>query len=168
MVEWRRHFHRHPELSFEEFRTSEMIAGLLESWGLEVRRGVAGTGVIGTLRGARPGKTVALRADIDAVPIQDQKTCDYASRTPGVMHARGHDGHTAQLLAVARYYSLRREETAGTRVFLFQPAEESLPGGAAAMIREGALDGVAAVFGCHLWTPFPYGVVATRPGPVMA
>jgi len=168
MVEWRRHFHRHPELSFQEYRTSERIAGLLESWGLEVRRGIAGTGVIGTLRGARPGKTVALRADIDALPIQDQKTCEYASQTPGVMHACGHDGHMAQLLAVARYYSLRREETAGTRVFLFQPAEETLPGGAAAMIREGALDGVAAVFGCHLWTPMPYGMVATRPGPLMA
>jgi amidohydrolase len=168
MVAWRRHLHRHPELSFQEFETSRWIADLLEAWGLDVRRGVAGTGVVGVLRGGRPGRTIALRADIDALPIQDAKTCEYASRVNGVMHACGHDGHTAQLLAVARYYSLRREETAGARVFLFQPGEEVLPGGAVGMIRDGALDGVDAIYGAHLWTPFPYGVVATRPGPVMA
>ncbi len=168
MVGWRRHLHRHPELSFQEFETSKMIADLLESWGLEVRRGVAGTGVVAKLTGGLPGRTVALRADIDALPIQDGKTCGYASGTPGVMHACGHDGHTAELLAVARYYSLHREETEGTRVFLFQPGEEVLPGGALSMIAEGALDGVDAIYGVHLWTPLPYGVVATRPGPLMA
>lgn len=168
MVEWRRYLHRHPELSFQEFKTSSWIAEKLEAWGLEVTRGVAGTGIVARLRGGRPGRTIALRADIDALPIQDEKTCEYASTVPGVMHACGHDGHTAELLAVARYYSLHREETAGTRVFLFQPAEEVLPGGAVGMIAAGALVGVDAVYGVHLWSPFPYGVVATRPGPLMA
>jgi amidohydrolase len=168
MTAWRRRLHRHPELSFREYETSRMIADLLESWGFQVRRGVAGTGVVAVLRGAKPGRTIALRADIDALPIQDGKSCDYASAEAGVMHACGHDGHTAELLAVARYYSMLREETAGTRVFLFQPGEEVLPGGAVGMIREGALDGVDAVYGVHLWTPLRYGVVATRPGPMMA
>ncbi|MBB6677228.1 M20 metallopeptidase family protein [Cohnella lubricantis] len=168
MVEWRRHLHRHPELSFKEVQTSSWIAERLEAWGLEVTRGVAGTGVIARLKGGRPGRTIALRADIDALPIQDEKTCEYASTVPGVMHACGHDGHTAQLLAVARYYTLHREETAGTRVFLFQPAEEVLPGGAVSMIAAGALEGVDAVYGVHLWSPFPYGIAASRPGPLMA
>lgn len=168
MVEWRRHLHRHPELSFKEVRTSSWIADKLEAWGLDVTRGAAGTGVIARLKGGRPGRTIALRADIDALPIQDEKACEYASTVPGVMHACGHDGHTAQLLAVARYYSLQREETAGTRVFLFQPAEEVLPGGALGMIAAGALEGVDAVYGVHLWSPLPYGIAASRPGPLMA
>ena len=145
-----------------------MIADLLSSWGLDVRRGVAGTGVVATLVGGLPGRTIALRADIDALPIQDEKDVPYKSTVPGVMHACGHDGHTAELLAVAKYYSLHREETKGTRVFLFQPGEEFLPGGAVSMIAEGALDGADAVFGVHLWTPMPFGVVGTRPGPFMA
>jgi amidohydrolase len=168
MVKWRRHLHRNPELSFKEFATSRMIADLLESWGLEVRRSTAGTGVMAKLEGALPGRTIALRADMDALPIADEKTCEYASTVPGVMHACGHDAHTAELLAAARYYSTRKEHTAGTRVFLFQPAEELLPGGAQGMIAEGAMDGVDAVYGVHLWSPLPYGTVATRPGAFMA
>ncbi|MFD0671837.1 M20 family metallopeptidase [Cohnella sp. GCM10027633] len=168
MVEWRRHLHANPELSFKEFETSKMIAGLLSSWGLDVRTGVAGTGVIGTLVGGKPGRTIAMRADIDALPIQDEKDAAYKSTVPGVMHACGHDGHTSELLAVAKYYSLRRDETEGTRVFLFQPGEEFLPGGATAMIADGALDGVDAVYGVHLWSPMPYGFAGTRPGPFMA
>ncbi|TFE31887.1 amidohydrolase [Cohnella luojiensis] len=168
MVKWRRHLHQNPELSFHEFETSRMIAELLEAWGLEVRRGVAGTGIVAKLRGGLPGRTIALRADIDALSIQDVKDCSYRSQVSGVMHACGHDGHTAQLLAVARYYSLHRNETAGTRVFLFQPGEEVLPGGAIRMIEDGALDGVDAIYGVHLWTPMPYGTAATRPGPFMA
>jgi amidohydrolase len=168
MVEWRRHLHQHPELSFHEYETSRMIADLLESWGLEVRRGIAGTGIVAKLIGGLPGRTIALRADIDALSIQDDKSCSYRSTISGVMHACGHDGHTAQLLAVARYYSLNREETAGTRVFLFQPGEEILPGGAIRMIEEGALDGVDVIYGIHLWSPLPYGKAATRPGPIMA
>ncbi|MFC4598821.1 M20 metallopeptidase family protein [Cohnella hongkongensis] len=168
MVQWRRHLHRHPELSFQEYKTSAMIAELLEKWGLEVRRGVAGTGVVARLAGGRPGRTIALRADIDALPIQDAKACEYRSEVPGVMHACGHDGHTAELLAVARYYSLHRDETAGSRLFLFQPGEETLPGGAIRMIEDGALDGVDAIYGVHLWSPMPCGTAATRSGPFMA
>ncbi|MBB6735874.1 M20 metallopeptidase family protein [Cohnella zeiphila] len=168
MVAWRRHLHRHPELSFREEKTSAWIADHLEAWGLDVTRGVAGTGVVAKLTGGRPGRAIALRADIDALPIHDAKSCDYASAVPGVMHACGHDGHTAELLAVARYYSLHREETVGTRLFLFQPAEEVLPGGALGMIGAGAIREADAVYGVHLWSPFPYGTVSTRPGPLMA
>lgn len=168
MVRWRRHLHRNPELSFQEHNTSRMIADLLESWGLQVRRGVAGTGVIAKFTGGLPGRTVALRADIDALPIQDDKETSYKSTVPGVMHACGHDGHTAQLLAVARYYSLHRQETEGTRIFVFQPAEELLPGGAVGMIADGALEGVDVIYGVHLWSPLPYGVVAARAGSFMA
>ncbi|WP_090115383.1 MULTISPECIES: amidohydrolase [unclassified Cohnella] len=167
-VEWRRHLHKHPELSFKETNTAAMIADLLESWGLEVRRGVSGTGVVAKLKGALPGRTVALRADIDALPIHDAKDVAYASQVPGVMHACGHDGHTAQLLAAAKYYADHQKETAGTRVFLFQPGEEVLPGGAIGMIADGALDGVDVIYGIHLWTPLPIGTIATRPGPLMA
>lgn len=168
MVKWRRHLHRHPELSFQEHETSAMIAALLEEWGLEVRRGVAGTGIVARLAGGLPGRTIALRSDIDALPIQDAKDCEYRSTVPGVMHACGHDGHMAELLAVAKYYSLHRAETAGTRVFLFQPGEEMLPGGAIRMIEDGALDGVDAIYGVHLWSPLPCGTATTRPGPFMA
>jgi len=168
MVEWRRHLHRQPELSFREFETTAIIAGLLASWGLEVRRQQGGTGVTAKLTGDLPGRCIALRADIDALPIADGKACEYASAVPGVMHACGHDGHTAELLAVARYYSLHKERTAGTRIFLFQPGEEVLPGGAKRMIEDGALDGADAVYGVHLWSPLTYGSVATRPGAFMA
>ncbi len=168
MVKWRRYFHQYPELSFEEYATSDKIAALLAEWGLEVRRASAGTGVAARCVGGLPGRTIALRADIDALPIQDAKPCDYRSSVPGVMHACGHDGHTAQLLAVAKYYSLHREETAGTRVFLFQPGEELLPGGAIRMIEDGGLDEADAVYGVHLWSPMPLGTAATRPGPFMA
>ncbi|MBB6636441.1 M20 metallopeptidase family protein [Cohnella thailandensis] len=168
MIEWRRYLHRHPELSFKEYRTSDWLADKLESWGLQVRRGVAGTGIVARLVGGLPGRTIALRSDIDALAIQDEKTVEYASSVPGVMHACGHDGHMAELLAVACYYSRHQAETAGTRVFLFQPGEEVLPGGAIGMIRDGALEGVDAIYGVHLWSPLPYGVVATRPGPFMA
>ncbi|QJD83492.1 M20 metallopeptidase family protein [Cohnella herbarum] len=168
MVKWRRHLHQHPELSFQEFETSRMIADLLEEWGLEVRRGVAGTGIVAKLAGRLPGRTIALRADIDALAIQDAKDSPYRSSVSGVMHACGHDGHTAQMLAVARYYSLHVEETAGTRLFIFQPAEEVLPGGAIRMVEEGVLEGVDAIYGIHLWSPLPYGTAVTRPGPFMA
>jgi amidohydrolase len=167
MVKWRRHLHENPELSFQEFETARMIADLLESWGLEVRP-IAGTGIVARLTGHLPGRTIALRADIDALAIQDAKSSAYRSKVQGVMHACGHDGHTAQLLAVARYYSLHLSETAGTRVFLFQPGEEVLPGGAIRMIEEGALEGVDAIYGVHLWSPMPYGTASTRPGPFMA
>jgi amidohydrolase len=168
VVEWRRHLHQYPELSFQEKRTPLFIADKLSRWGIDVRTGVGGAGVVGRLKGTKPGPAVALRADMDALPIQDGKSCEYRSKVPGVMHACGHDGHTAALLGVARTLSEFRRDLAGEVVFLFQHAEEVSPGGAKAMIEDGALDGVDVIYGVHLWTPFPVGEVRTAPGPVMA
>ncbi len=168
MVQWRRHLHMHPELSYEEHGTMSFIAQRLRSFGVETRERVGDTGVIGIIRGAKPGKTVALRADMDALPIQDEKQCEYASQVPGVMHACGHDGHTAGLLAVARYFSEHREQLQGEIRLIFQPAEEVCPGGALKMIEAGVLEGVDVIYGVHLWTPIPYGQLASAPGPLMA
>ncbi len=168
MVQWRRHLHMHPELSYQEHGTMSFIAEQLRSFGVETREKVGATGVIGTIRGAKPGKTVALRADMDALPIQDEKQCEYASQVPGVMHACGHDGHVAGLLAVARYFSERRDQLHGEIRLIFQPAEEVCPGGALQMIEDGAIDGVDVIYGVHLWTPIPYGQLASAPGPLMA
>ncbi|WP_397334500.1 amidohydrolase [Paenibacillus sp. 1011MAR3C5] len=168
MVRWRRHLHQHPELSFREKETSLWIAGRLEELGCEVRKNVGGHGLIATIRGELPGPVIALRADIDGLPIQDEKECEYASKVPGVMHACGHDGHTAALLAVADFYSRNRELLEGERRLLFQPAEEVTPGGAIDMIKDGALEGVDVIYGVHLWTPLPYGSAASRPGPFMS
>lgn len=168
MVGWRRYLHQNPELSFQEYRTAEFVAGHLNSWGIEVRTQVGGNGVVGLLRGGEQGPTVALRADMDALPIQDEKSCLYVSKVAGVMHACGHDAHTSTLLGIAKAASRYREKLKGNLVFLFQHAEETTPGGAASMIEDGALDGVDAVFGVHLWTPFPVGQVYAKAGPMMA
>jgi len=168
MVEWRRHLHQHPELSFEEVETPKMIAAILESYGIEVRTNVGGRGVVGTIRGAKPGKTIALRADFDALPIQDEKDVPYKSTVPGVMHACGHDGHTATLLAVAKVLSENRENLAGNVVLLHQHAEEKFPGGASAMIADGCLDGVDYVFGTHLAAQSPVGTYLYKSGYSMA
>ncbi|GAA0135780.1 N-acetyl amino acid acetylase SndC [Paenibacillus sp. YSY-4.3] len=168
MVERRRYLHRHPELSFKEQKTAAYVADVLKELGIDAAVGVGGNGVVGTIRGHLPGKTVALRADMDALPIQDEKTCEYASLVPGVMHACGHDGHTAVLLGVAEYFSTRRGTLQGEIRLIFQPAEEVCPGGALSMIEAGALDGVDVIYGVHLWTPIPVGTAASRPGPLMA
>ncbi|TBL78309.1 M20 metallopeptidase family protein [Paenibacillus thalictri] len=168
MVEWRRYLHQHPELSFHEAETAAFIAKQLDALGISVRTGVGGHGVLGYLQGGKPGPTVALRADIDALPIQDEKACSYASRTSGVMHACGHDAHTATLFGAAAALAEHRDELEGNVVFLFQPAEEISPGGAVPMIQDGALDGVDAIYGVHLWTPFPVGKIASKAGPLMA
>ncbi|MDR6225304.1 M20 metallopeptidase family protein [Desmospora profundinema] len=167
MVRWRRDFHQYPELSFQEERTSKRVAEWLEHCGLQVRTGVGGNGVVGVLEGSS-GPTIALRADMDALAIQDQKSCEYHSRVPGVMHACGHDAHTATLMGVASLLASRRQEIPGKVVFIFQHAEEQIPGGAAQMIADGVLDGVDAIYGVHLWTPLPCGVVGLRQGPLMA
>ncbi len=166
----RRRLHAHPELGFEEYETARFVAERLRDHGLEVQTGIAGTGVVGLLRGGRPGKTVLLRADMDALPIDELNDVPYRSQTPGVMHACGHDGHTAILLGAARVLAERREALAGTVKFVFQPCEERPPGGAARMIEEGVLENptVDAAFGLHLSQQRPLGVVAVLPGPMMA
>ncbi|MBO8165217.1 MAG: amidohydrolase [Brevibacillus sp.] len=168
IVAWRRDFHRHPELSYAESRTAGVVAGFLRQWGLDVREGVNGYGVVADLVGAAPGKTIALRADMDALAIVEETGLPYASEVPGVMHACGHDGHMAALLGAARVLSGMREKIAGTVRFLFQPAEEIPPGGAKGMIEAGALDGVDAIFGLHLWSEYPLGTFYTTLGPMMA
>lgn len=168
MVGWRRYLHQHPELSYYEKETAAYVAKHLQEWGIEVRTGVGGNGVVGRLRGNGGGPTVALRADMDALPIQDEKQCEFSSKVPGVMHACGHDAHTATLLGVAKIMAEHRDKLNGDVVFLFQHAEELSPGGANSMIRDGALDDVDYVYGIHLWTPFPVGTAYCKAGPIMA
>ncbi|MGO4346249.1 amidohydrolase [Paenibacillus sp. MCAF9] len=168
MINWRRHLHQYPELSFHERVTSSWIATQLSELGIEVQTGVGGHGLIATIKGDQPGPVIALRADIDALPIQDEKKCEYASKVPNVMHACGHDAHTSTLLAIASYYSANRSAICGERRLLFQPAEEVTPGGAMPMIKDGALDGVDVIYGVHLWTPLAYGLVSSKPGAFMA
>ncbi len=169
MVALRRDFHRHPELSFQERRTAEIIAERLQKAGLEVRTGIAGTGVVGILRSDKPGKTIAWRADIDALPLSETLDAPFTSGTPGVMHACGHDGHTAIAITLAELMSARHAEVPGTAVFIFQPAEELL-GGAKPMIEAGVLDNprVDEIYGLHLTTQDPAGSVNVRRGPTMA
>src|SRR5688500_7945551 len=169
MVALRRDFHRHPELSFQEKRTAQIIAERLSAAKLEVKTGIAGTGVVGILRGDKPGKTIAWRADIDALPLTEILDAPFASGTPGVMHACGHDGHTAIAITAAEILAARRAELPGTAVFIFQPAEELLSG-AKPMIEAGVLDNprVDEIYGLHLTTQDPTGKVNVRPGPTMA
>ncbi|MGD6963687.1 M20 family metallopeptidase [Fictibacillus phosphorivorans] len=168
MVEIRRHLHQNPELSFEEVETPAFIASYHEKLGLDVRTGVGGRGVVATLKGGKPGKTVALRADFDALPIQEENESPYKSKVPGVMHACGHDGHTASLLVLAKVLAELKNEVEGTIVFIHQHAEELAPGGAIAMIEDGCLDGVDVIYGTHLWATMPTGTIGYRTGPVMA
>lgn len=168
MVSIRRDLHRNPELSFEEVRTPKIIAEYHANLGLEVRTEVGGRGVVATLEGVKPGKTVALRADFDALPIHEENDLSYQSETDGVMHACGHDGHTATLLCVAKVLTAHKDEIAGKIVFIHQFAEELAPGGAKPMIEDGCLDGVDAIFGTHLWSPFDVGTLGYRSEDVMA
>ena len=169
IISWRRHLHQYPELSFHEEKTPQMIAEILEGLNFdEIRTGVGGRGVVGVLRGSRPGAVVALRADFDALPIQDQKEVPYKSKVPGVMHACGHDAHTSQLLGLASVLANHRDQFAGEIRFIFQHAEEESPGGAIQMTQDGAVDGVDAIFGVHLWSMLPVGNVYISPGPIMA
>jgi amidohydrolase len=169
LVALRRDFHRHPELSFEERRTAEIIAERLHAAKLEVRTGLGRTGVVGVLRGDRPGKTIAWRADIDALPLTETFDAPFTSSKPGVMHACGHDGHTAIAITLAEILAARRGEVPGTAVFVFQPAEEVF-GGAEPMIAAGVLDNprVEEIYGLHLTTQTPVGQVGIVPGPSMA
>lgn len=164
LVHFRRDLHMYPELSFQEENTAKKVADKLTELGIEVRTGVGGMGVVGLLRGGKPGKTVALRADFDALPIQDEKDVEYKSRVPGVMHACGHDIHTAALLGVAQVLSEVRDELPGNVVFLHQFAEELPPGGAKAMVEDGCLDGVDVVFGSHVASGLSVGLVGIGSG----
>lgn len=168
MVEIRRHLHQYPELSFEEVETPKLIAEYHEKLGHEVRTGVGGRGVVAVLRGAKPGPTIALRADFDALPIQEENDISYKSKVDGVMHACGHDGHTATLLGLAKALNRMKEDLQGCVVFIHQHAEELIPGGAIAMIEDGCLDGVDVIFGTHLWANCPLGEIGYRTGPFMA
>jgi hippurate hydrolase len=165
----RRDLHAYPEIGFEEVRTSRLVAAKLREWGVEVTEGIAGTGVVGTVRGDRPGpRSVGIRADMDALPIQETTGLAYASTIPGRMHACGHDGHTAMLLGAARYLSSHRD-FAGTVHLIFQPAEEGL-GGAPRMLKEGLFERFPCdqVFGLHNMPGYPLGSFETKEGAVMA
>jgi amidohydrolase len=167
VVAWRRHLHRNPEVSFHEHETSAWITDKLEAFdGLAVERPTE-TSVLARLNTGRPGPTVALRADIDALPIHEESGVEFASERPGAMHACGHDGHTAMLLGAARELA-RAELPGGELRFIFQHGEELAPGGARDMVAAGVMEGVDFVYGCHLWTPLEYGKVAAVPGPFMA
>ncbi|GIO19924.1 putative amidohydrolase YhaA [Oceanobacillus oncorhynchi subsp. incaldanensis] len=165
---WRRYMHQHPELSFKEEKTAKYIEEKLKSFGLDVQKNIGGHGLISVLEGTQPGKKIALRADFDALPIEDEKETAYKSTNPGVMHACGHDGHTAALLGVAKVVSRYKENLKGSIVFVFQPAEETPPGGAKFMIEEGILDDVDYVFGAHLASDIPIGKVGVGAGYQMA
>lgn len=182
VIDWRRDIHEHPELGNREVRTAALVAGHLRQLGLEVRTGVAHTGVVGILRGARPGPRIALRADMDALPVTERVDLPFASRVvteyagqiTGVMHACGHDAHTAILMGVAQALASVRTSLPGEIMFIFQPAEEGPPpgeqGGARLMLAEGLFDPFEpeAVFGLHVWSTLPVGTLGWRSGPMMA
>jgi amidohydrolase len=170
LVAWRRTLHQNPELGFEEHATARFVASRLAELNLEVKTGVAKTGVVAVLRATRASQpTVLLRADMDALPIDEEAGRPYGSKVPGKMHACGHDGHMAMLLGAATVLVGARDQLTRDVVFCFQPGEEGF-GGAEAMIREGVLaeHGVAEAYGLHLWSLFPAGTVQVRPGPAMA
>ncbi|MBO0423529.1 peptidase M20 [Enterococcus plantarum] len=168
MIKWRRHLHRHPELSFHEVETAKYIQKVLADFpNLEVTS-LTENSVIATLKGSKPGKTIALRADIDALPIMEEADVDFPSENPGVMHACGHDTHTAMLLGAIKVLSGMQDKIAGTVKFIFQPAEEEPPGGAKLLVEAGVMDDVDMVFGLHIAPNIPVGMVGTRKGAASA
>ncbi len=169
IVAWRRSLHQKPELGFREFLTSEFVAHKLQEWGISHKTGIAETGILASIAGSRPGRVFAIRADMDALPIQEENDVPYKSQHDGVMHACGHDGHTAIALATAYYLSRHQDDFAGTVKIIFQPAEEGL-GGAEPMIKAGVLKNpdVEAIIGLHLWNVLPLGTVGVRTGALMA
>ncbi len=166
-IEWRRRLHSRPEASFEERETTDFILGLLQEWGFETERPLE-TGVVARIRGAENGPCIALRADIDALLMQEENEFEFASRNPGRMHACGHDGHTAILLAVAKLLPSIRDRLGGEVLLLFQPAEERLGGGGLGFVNAGVLENVKMVLGMHMWSGFETGLVSMTEGPVMA
>ncbi|HLQ73275.1 MAG TPA: amidohydrolase [Bacillota bacterium] len=168
MVDIRRYLHERPELSFEEHETAKYISQFYEQLNIPYETNVGGNGIIATLEGGKEGKTIGLRADFDALPIQDEKDVSYKSKNDGVMHACGHDGHTAILLTIAKVLTSVKDELKGTVVFIHQHAEELAPGGAKPMMASGKLDHIDAFFGSHLWVPTPLGTIDTTKGNFMA
>ena len=168
MVQVRRYLHMNPELSHQEVETPAYIAWYLEELGIEVQREVGGRGVVGLIRGGKPGKTIAFRADFDALPIQDAKDVPYQSTVPGVMHACGHDGHTAALLGFAKVMNSVKDQLQGNIVLIHQFGEELPPGGSRAMIADGCLAGVDAIYGAHLQSTMDSGHVYVRDGYLQA
>ena len=167
LIEIRRWFHAHPEIGEKEFETSAKIKEELTKYGIEWRPCGLETGVLATVVGGKPGKTILLRADMDALPVPEETGCPFASQNPGTSHACGHDCHTASLLTAARLIHDHREELCGTVKFAFQPAEE-VGTGAPGMIRDGALEGVDCAFGIHIWSMIPAGKISVRGGPQLA
>lgn len=172
MIEWRHHFHTNPELSYQEHETASFVAAKLRSYGIEVTENVGGTGVVGVLNGSRPGeRSIGLRADMDALAIEERNEFAHRSVNTGVMHACGHDGHTTMLLGAARYLAETRNFS-GRVVFIFQPAEEmgGDDGGAARMIREGLFENFRCdeIYGIHNWPGMDVGTFAVKAGPMMA
>ena len=167
MTEWRRDIHQHPELKFEENRTSDLVAAKLQEFGIEIHRGLAKTGVVGTIRNG-DGPSIGLRADMDALPLEEKNTFKHASSNPGKMHACGHDGHTAMLLGAAKHLASKKKFK-GTVHFIFQPAEEG-GGGGELMIKEGLFEMFPAdsVYGLHNWPEMPAGIFGVGSGPIMA
>lgn len=168
MVAWRRHLHRNPEVSFHERETARFVRETLETFDdLEISSPTENS-VVARLVGDRPGKTIAVRADMDALPITEENDFEFASANPGAMHACGHDGHTAMLLGAAKILSGMRDEVEGEVRFVFQHAEELSPGGAEELVERGVMDGVDVVVGIHLWSQMPVGKVGVTYGPMMA
>jgi len=169
LIAWRRDFHKHPELAFQEVRTSGIVAEKLNALGLEVQTGIGKTGVVGILEGDKDGPTVLVRADMDALPITEENITEYISTTDGIMHACGHDGHTAIGLGMASLFAKHRDKIAGRIKFVFQPAEE-IVSGARAMIEDGALENPRpdVSLGLHLWNTMPLGKIGVTDGPIMA
>jgi amidohydrolase len=168
VIGWRRYLHQHPELSFEEEKTAQFVFEQLSSFGnLEISRPTK-TSIMARLTGGKPGKTLAIRADMDALPIQEENSFEFVSKNPGVMHACGHDGHTAVLLGTAKVLSRLKEKISGEIRFLFQHAEENYPGGAEEMVQSGVMEGVDFVIGAHLWSPIEKGKIGIVYGAMMA
>jgi len=166
LVALRRAIHQYPEQGFKEFKTAGLIRSRLKSWGVD-HKAMCGTGTVATIKGSRPGPTLLIRADMDGLPLHEENKVPYCSRNKGVMHACGHDGHTAMALVAAKLLQKRRGEFRGNVKIMFQPAEEG-PGGAGPMISEGLLKGVDAAFAIHMWNDLPTGKVGVRSGPVFA
>jgi amidohydrolase len=164
MVEIRRHLHMYPELSFEEKETSKYIANFYKNKGVDVKTNVGGYGVVVTIDTKKPGKTIALRADFDALPIEEENTFEYRSKNPGVMHSCAHDGHTAYLMVLAQTLIEMKDKLVGKIVIIHQPAEETPPGGSIQMIKDGVLEGVDNVFGLHLMSQMDFGKIFYHQG----